>query len=210
MKAAINVYFWAVVLGLCINVSCYHQCVYLRLSKSFASRNQARYTVLAVSKGDKSPQMLDASDSVGPRIGVKPLGDNVDSILDETKPLKTYVSSPSSSVFGDLSLQDFSAKHRTSSSSSTMSSTPSKFIASKPLKLKQTQPVDLNGIPPLKPFLFSFVAFVQFLDSDVYPLQRASVVARNLLVGITSLAAGFSGVVGVGLLGLGAQVAWGV
>eukprot|EP01031_Cornospumella_fuschlensis_P036082 gene36082-43753_t len=204
--AAINVYCWTVVLGLCINVSCYHQRVYLRPSNPFASRNQARCTALAVSKEDKALQMLDASDSVGPRIGVKPLGDNIDSTLDESKPLKTYVSSPSSSVFGDLSLQDFSAKQRTSSSSST----PSKFIASKPLKLKQTQPVDLNGIPPLKPFLFSFVAFVQFLDSDIYPVQRASVVARNLLVGITSLAAGFSGVVGVGLLGLGAQVAWGV
>lgn len=176
---------------------------------------------LRFAQQDDGPQLRDSSDLAVPRIGVKPLEANFQQVRPNTEPgtpaSKTYVSDPP--IFGDMSLKDFSARQRTSA----FSTSPAK-----PLKLKQTQPVDLNGIPPLKPFLFSAVALcmcllswqaavflaqhfaVQLLNSDIYPLQRASVVSRNLLVGITTLAAGFSGVVGVGLLGLGAQVAWGV
>ena len=61
---------------------------------------------------------------------------------------------------------------------------------------------DLNGINPSTPFLFSTVPFVmsiagwqittylaghfatELLDSDLYPLQRAAIIARNLIVGL--------------------------
>ena len=44
----------------------------------------------------------------------------------------------------------------------------------------------------------------------MYPIQRGAVVARNLVVGISSLATGFTGVVGLGLLAMGIAVAIGV
>lgn len=87
---------------------------------------------------------------------------------------------------------------------------------------------DLNGVNPLIttfasiiPAGMSFVGWkvssyladnfaVQFLDSDIYPVQRAAVVARNLVVGISTLATGFSGVVAIGLFILGITVGIGV
>jgi len=87
---------------------------------------------------------------------------------------------------------------------------------------------DLNGINPITPLFFSAVpaamAFVgwqvsryltanfaiQFVDSDIYPVQRLAIVARNVVVGITTLATGFSGVVSLGLFLLGIAVAIGV
>eukprot|EP01035_Chromulina_nebulosa_P019266 gene19266-25123_t len=87
---------------------------------------------------------------------------------------------------------------------------------------------DLNGINPVIPIIFSVVpagmAYVgwqlsaylgthfaiQFLDSDIYPIKRAAVVARNLIVGISTLATGFSAVVSIGLFALGITVAIGI
>lgn len=48
------------------------------------------------------------------------------------------------------------------------------------------------------------------VDSDVYFVQRASAVYRNVLVGMASLASGFFGVTGMGILGLGIRTAYGV
>jgi hypothetical protein len=96
---------------------------------------------------------------------------------------------------------------------------------SKPLPRKLE---DLNGINPLIPLLGSAVPFamayagyqlsvyltanfaVGFLSSDIYPVQRAAIVARNIMVGFSTLATAFSGVIGVGLLALGVVVAAGV
>ncbi len=90
------------------------------------------------------------------------------------------------------------------------------------------QKEDLNGINPVSTITFSVVpmamcfALIQLtswlsahfaidqVDSDVYPIQRGAVVARNLVVGISSLATGFTGVIGVGLLAMGIAVAIGV
>mmetsp|Transcript_18306 Transcript_18306/g.27669 ORF Transcript_18306/g.27669 Transcript_18306/m.27669 type:complete len:249 (-) Transcript_18306:171-917(-) len=48
------------------------------------------------------------------------------------------------------------------------------------------------------------------VESDTYFVQRATGVYRNALVGIASLASGFFGVTGIGILGLGVRVAYGV
>lgn len=92
--------------------------------------------------------------------------------------------------------------------------------------LRQKQ--DLNGIQPLTPFTFATVPAlmsaaawqvslymaghfaVEYLDADFYPVQRLAVVGRNVFVGVFTLAAGFCGVISVGLVLLGIAVTIGV
>ncbi len=87
---------------------------------------------------------------------------------------------------------------------------------------------DLNGINPTTTILFSVFpvlasfglfklsAFLtdtfalDYIDSSIYPVQRLAIVARNLVVGLSTLATGFTGVIGVGLFVLGCRVAYGV
>lgn len=87
---------------------------------------------------------------------------------------------------------------------------------------------DLNGIQPGTPLLFSLfpavccVAFwqlttymtnhfaINFISSDMYPVRRLASVARNFIVGLTTLASGFTGVIALGLFLLGVTVAVGV
>ena len=87
---------------------------------------------------------------------------------------------------------------------------------------------DLNGINPVTTILFSAFPVVasyglttlssylagnfavQYLNSDLYPVQRVAIVVRNLVVGLVTLGAGFCGIIGVGLLALGITVAVGV
>ena len=90
------------------------------------------------------------------------------------------------------------------------------------------QKEDLNGINPVTTIAFSVLPMamcyglvlltkwlsehfaIDQIDSSIYPIQRGAVVARNLVVGIASLATGFTGVVGLGLLAMGIVVAVGV
>ena len=48
------------------------------------------------------------------------------------------------------------------------------------------------------------------LDTDVYFVQRLSGVFRNVIMGLSSLASGFFGVIGIGIFLLGLRVAYGV
>ena len=91
-----------------------------------------------------------------------------------------------------------------------------------------SRPEDLNGINPATTLLFSLLpaaaSYVflqisnyltanfatQLLSSELYPVQRIAVVVRNLVVGLTTLAGGFCGIIGVGLFALGVTVAVGV
>lgn len=76
----------------------------------------------------------------------------------------------------------------------------------RPQKLELKQKLeDLNGIEPLRPLQFSVVALLMaaigwqltsflsenfaigFVDSNVYPMQRLAIVARNIVVGIMTL-----------------------
>ena len=87
---------------------------------------------------------------------------------------------------------------------------------------------DLNGVNPFACLIASVVCFAfsvglwvatNFLtevfvlhpiQTDVYAAQRLASVFRNVVVGMTSLGAGFSGVTGLGLALLGFRVAYGV
>ena len=48
------------------------------------------------------------------------------------------------------------------------------------------------------------------LETDVYFVQRLTSVFRNVVMGLSSLASGFFGVVGIGIFLLGIRVAYGV
>lgn len=48
------------------------------------------------------------------------------------------------------------------------------------------------------------------LDTDIYFVQRLAQVFRNAVLGLSSLASGFFGVIGVGIFLLGLRVAYGV
>lgn len=87
---------------------------------------------------------------------------------------------------------------------------------------------DLNGIEPSTPFIFATVPIamcavgyqisvflaqhfaIQYVDSEVYPVQRLAIVGRNFVVGIVTLATGFSGVIALGLIIMGIAVTIGV
>lgn len=87
---------------------------------------------------------------------------------------------------------------------------------------------DLNGVNPLVCiggaafawmcagglWLFTTYMGVVFashpLETDVYFLQRVAGVFRNVVMGLSSLASGFFGVVGVGIFLLGVRVGYGV
>ena len=87
---------------------------------------------------------------------------------------------------------------------------------------------DLNGVNPLVCIggaafswacagaLWVFTTYLGIffashpLDTDVYFVQRVAGVFRNVVVGLSSLASGFFGVVGVGIFLLGVRVGYGV
>lgn len=106
----------------------------------------------------------------------------------------------------------------------------SKYYRGMPVANKQRvqKKEDLNGIQPAIPLVFSSVPAlmayglwqasiylathfaIDFVDSEVYPVQRLAVVSRNIVVGLFTLASGFSGVISIGLFLLGIAVAIGV
>lgn len=172
---------------------------------------------MALDDDDNKIGFKDSSD--GPKFGIKSLDD----IKSSKSP--TYGSSSSksestakpvkrSATFGSLTVEDLKSRMIA-------------VEAAQPKDLpKRTE--DLNGINPLIPLFSSVVPFgmaflgyklssyfalnfaVQFLDSNVYTVQRLAIVARNILVGLTTLATTFSFVIGMGLLLLGLTVGVGV
>ena len=87
---------------------------------------------------------------------------------------------------------------------------------------------DLNGVNPLVCIggavfawlcsggLWAFTSYLGILfathtvDTDVYFIQRTVGVFRNVVMGLSSLASGFFGVVGIGIFLLGVRVGYGV
>jgi Protein of unknown function (DUF3082) len=122
-------------------------------------------------------------------------------------------SAGSKKVFGNLSIEELNRK------SGIKTKMDAGFVAKKE---------DLNGINPITPLTFSvfpaimaYVGYqatnylvghfaIDFVESPIYPIQRAAIVARNVIVGISTLATGFCGVVSVGLFLLGIAVSVGV
>ena len=119
-------------------------------------------------------------------------------------------------IFGSLNIDDLNARMQESS-----------MNQPKSLKLERREE-DLNGIEPYKPFQFSLVAGfmaytawkltiymtenfgISLLDSEYYPIQRFTIVARNIIIGLTTIFASFSGCIAIGLIGLGIAVSIGV
>jgi hypothetical protein len=166
----------------------------------------------------KSTPLLDVQDDLQPKIALKSIEDESSQaktnnawIIDSSKQLSSD-SAPKTrnKIFGDISIEELGGK------------------AERKIKASEQKKEDLNGINPLTPLSFSLVPAglslggwkltvylaghlaVQYLNSDIYPLQRASIVIRNIVIGLTTLATGFSGVIALGLFLLGIRVAFGV
>ena len=137
-------------------------------------------------------------------------------IEEKSQRQSTTEKQPTGAIFGSLSIDDLNARMQQSS-----------VTQPKPLNLERKEE-DLNGIEPYKPFQFSlvaaFMAFigwkftiymtenfgVSLLDSEFYPVQRFAIVARNVIIGLSTIFASFSGCIALGLVGLGIVVSIGV
>lgn len=158
---------------------------------------------------DDVPKLSFREENDKPRVDVKNLNENIK----KEKPIE-FSKARQSATFGSVSIDDLKSRM-----------VEREPLVSKPLP-KRTE--DLNGINPVTPLTFSIVAgamavagwqlaayftanfAISFLTSDLYPVQRMAIVARNLVVGISTLAAAFSGMVCIGLIALGVVVAIGV
>lgn len=136
------------------------------------------------------------------------------SVLDED--IEAKKNKKKTATFGSLSIEDLKGR-------AVKNDGPMRSWADLP---KRTE--DLNGINPVTTILFSafpaVVSFllanlstflaqnfaVQYLNSELYPVQRLAIVIRNLVVGLITLGGGFCGIIAVGLLALGVTVAVGV
>ena len=145
-------------------------------------------------------------------------GFNTDRLfMDDDEKKKEDARKPSgSATFGGISIDDLQSR---------MQDSPYRAQSWDDLP---DQKEDLNGINPVTTITFSVIPMtmcygliqvtswlsahfaIDQVDSPIYPIQRGAVVARNLVVGISSLATGFTGVVGLGLFAMGTAVAIGV
>ena len=183
---------------------------------SFLSMRPVRYISSLKSidnDDDDSPIMRMPEENDSPRISVKEIDTKAITAVSTTK-------KQVSATFGSLSVDDL--KTRMTKIEATKTTGTGKW------KDLPSRPEDLNGINPLIPLVFSalpaLMAYagwqastyltanfaVQFIDSEIYPVQRLAIVLRNVVVGITTLATGFTGAIGLGLFAMGVAVAIGV
>jgi Protein of unknown function (DUF3082) len=186
---------------------------------------------------DDMPGLVMAEDINGPRVSVKSL-DEIESEKRRAERTSTTRSSsytsykgPSSYSSPENSVRDKVVKTTATFGTLSVEDLKSRMIPQEPEQkdaFANRKKEDLNGIQPLTPLLFStFPAVcsyglwqlsayftnhfaVQYLDSDLYPVQRLATIGRNLVVGMTTLASGFTGVVALGLFLLGVTVSVGV
>jgi len=157
----------------------------------------------------------------------KPLISIEDKVIEKSKP---YISTSSKSSSSSSSSKS-SSSERTSATFGSLSveDLKSRMIQrdAPQLQLPNRQE-DLNGINPITPISFSTVAIlmsyvawqissylsahfaIEYVNSDIYPVQRLAIVSRNIVVGLSTLASGFSGVIAIGLILLGITVGVGV
>lgn len=204
-----------ILLGVCIVAIAFKSSSKHRIRASNLPRKLER-SVLRLLENDND--LLVYKDIETPKFGVKSLDEiKVATSKSSDKNInKADVKSKvkSASTFGSMTIEDLKKRM-----------IPLENAEGKPLP-QRTE--DLNGINPFVPLLFSSIPFamafggytlssyltanfaVQFLSSDVYTLQRIAIVARNILVGMTTLATTFCGVIGLGLFLLGLTVGLGV
>jgi len=168
---------------------------------------------------DRVPLITLADDNDKPLISIE------DKVIEKSKP---YISTSSKS---SSSSSKSSSSERTSATFGSLSveDLKSRMIQrdAPQLQLPNRQE-DLNGINPITPISFSTVAIlmsyvawqissylsahfaIEYVNSDIYPVQRLAIVSRNIVVGLSTLASGFSGVIAIGLILLGITVGVGV
>ena len=165
---------------------------------------------MAIDDDDK-PKISMREENDGPRIDVKSLEETMVGRKENYLSSVNYgnaVKEPKSEVkttatFGTLSVDDLKKRM-------IPRELPQKDVFDRPKE-------DLNGIQPMTPLLWSVfpavfcVIFWQltvymtnhfaitFITSDMYPVRRFASLARNFVVGFTTLASGFTGIVSVHL-----------
>ena len=190
-------------------------------SSSCSTHKTTSLRLMPSDDDDRKLTYLEENDK--PRINVKEV-ENINPDGRSKGPTSSTVSSSTSSkprlsaTFGSLSVEDLKSR---------MVAQPT-YDSEKGWKELPSRTEDLNGINPIVAIVSStFPAgmaivgwqlsayltanfAVQYVTSEIYPVQRLAIVARNLVVGVTTLATGFSAVISLGLFALGVAVAIGV
>ena len=180
--------------------------------KSSRITNINRILMLVNDNDDDRPKLQLQDDNDKPRISIE------EKVIDKPKPfvstsIKPQRTERTTATFGSLSVEDLK----------------SRMVQRDAPQLALPQRTeDLNGINPVTPLVFSTVAIamsfvawqisaylsahfaIDYVTSEIYPVQRLAIVSRNIVVGISTLASGFSGVVAIGLILLGITVGVGV
>ena len=185
----------------------------------------------------KSQKLDDTEDTSTEQrsIGVAPLNNNQIEIQGDTKEKEETKSSAKTNTVNERLMAELQAAAQSEKGPKT--STGKKFADSfrysdkteeeREIALQQAR--DLNGVNPTVTILASFFAFgmafglwslTQFLgdlflshpvSADApYAFSRIASVFRNAIMGLSSLASGFSLVTGLGVFSLGVRVAYGV
>lgn len=190
-----------------------------RLQPPFTTRYQtvrrSISTAIGISDNENESFISYKEDNDGPKISIRDFDKEKRDLEEANRRLAPLKPSPikQTSVFGSL---DITKKLQQSAKTPSASSN----------RLNKIE--DLNGIDPITSFFFAFFPLgmsyfgwqlsvylaehfaIQFVDSEIYPVQRFTIVARNLVVGMSSLATGFCGVVSLGLFLLSIRVGYGV
>ena len=173
---------------------------------------------------DDRPKLMMQEENDGPKMGVRSLEDTLKDRKESASlssvnygyqaPREKSETTKTTATFGSLSVEDLKRRMIPRDA-------PQKDAFAQKKE-------DINGIQPLTPLLFSLfpavfcVLFwqlsaymtnhfaVDFITSDMYPVRRLASISRNFVVGIVTLASGFTGVVALGLFLLGITVGVGV
>ena len=189
--------------------------------------NENLFLKMSVIDDDDKPKMSMAEENDGPRVSVK----SIDEIM-SSKPKPYQPSSSSSSVKSTTEMnKDVVTRKTATFGSLSVEDLKGRMIQKDAIQkdaFANRKKEDLNGIQPMTPLFFSIfpaifsygmwqltVYFtghfaIDLAGSDIYPVQRLAVISRNLVVGMTTLASGFTGVISLGLFLLGVTVSIGV
>ena len=161
---------------------------------------------------DEKPKISMQEENDGPRIDVKSLEETMigrkenylSSVNYGNAVIETKSEMKTTATFGTMSVEDLKKRM-------IPRDLPQKNVFDRPKE-------DLNGIQPMTPLLWSVfpavfcVIFWQltvymtnhfaitFISSDMYPVRRFASLARNFVVGFTTLASGFTGVASIIIL----------
>lgn len=191
---------------------------------SYSSRIFPLRSSLSLAKDEFEKSFVD--DFPGLKIGVKSLDEikeerneelrerGVTGLLEESVPTQVPLKKVPTKTknFGSFDIEELYRKSN---------------VAMKEMKSPQKRQEDFSNVNPLQSFGSAVIALVMcacawivssylaqnfavdYVQSELYPVQRVAIVGRNLVVGIFSLASGFTGMVSLGLLLLTGRVIYG-